>query len=152
MEKPKGIQLCNVEGCNRKHVAKGFCAKHYQKNRLNSNPEARKKHIQYIKQYNLRPEIKEKNQIKRKTEYLSKRIRDLCEKDPHEVCKKLGKPINHMHADKHYFLRCSTCNVSFSDLHSELLFKDKRCPCCHRLLRKRLGITRKKKSSDIQRL
>lgn len=31
-------RLCEIDGCNKKHVSRGWCAKHYQRWNLNGNP------------------------------------------------------------------------------------------------------------------
>jgi hypothetical protein len=150
MEKPIGIRLCSVDGCDRKHTAKGFCKYHYQKDRLLSSPETREKNRQSAKNYYKRDYVRAKIKQKNQSKNLIRGIKNIIEKDTHAICKELGKPINYVHSNPDYSLRCAICNVSFSINEPEILYKNNKCPCCHRLLRARLG-TRKKKQNDLLR-
>ena len=43
-------KVCKVEGCNNKHLAKGYCAKHYERFRKYGDPiVVRKKNIIHTK-------------------------------------------------------------------------------------------------------
>lgn len=149
MEKPSGIRTCSVEGCNKKHLARGFCLSHYQKDRYHSVPRVREKQYEYLKEYYSRPENKERRRIRKNARNLSRVIRDMMNKDKHATCKKLGKPMNHILANPHYNIRCTSCNVSYSNKKPEIFYKKNKCPCCHRMLRIRPGIIKKRSLRNL---
>ncbi len=53
------MKICSVEGCGRKHEAKGLCSKHYQSRRYTQIPEVRERILAHGKAYHQRPEVKE---------------------------------------------------------------------------------------------
>ena len=69
--------------------------------------------------------------------------------DPHKICKKLGKTMAHRYRNPDYFYRCRKCEVSYSDKEKKYFFREKRCPCCHVMLRRRKTTNQKKMNSLI---
>lgn len=51
----------------------------------------------------------------------------------HDICQKIGKKGFPKYTEYPY--KCRTCNVSYKDNQKSLFYKNKFCPCCHRLLR-----------------
>ena len=61
-ETPMSISLCTVDGCEKKHLAKGYCAKHYQRNKINGTPHITTGHTLHGKCYS--PEYRTWRSIK----------------------------------------------------------------------------------------
>lgn len=67
-ETPMSISFCTIDGCDKKHLAKGYCAIHYQRNRINGTPNITTGHtlhgMCYTPEYRLWSAIKERTTSK----------------------------------------------------------------------------------------
>ena len=111
------------------------------------NEEKRKAVNDYQKKYNERPEVKNRQKIKKIkkiSEKMIKEFKNLGITDPHKICKKLGKSMAHSRRNPDYFYRCKKCEVSYSDKEKRHFFKENHCPCCHFKLRQRKTTTQKR--------
>jgi len=119
----------------------------YELQKQEQEKKQKKKQAEYMRKYNSKPEIQERKKLKRLNEKLSKEIKNLGLVDPHEICKKFGKTLAWSRRNPEYYIKCTKCEVSYSEKEKNHFFKKSHCPCCHLKLRMRKTIPQKRKDA-----
>ena len=119
----------------------------YELQKQEQEKKQKKKQAEYMRKYISKPEIQERKKLKRLNEKLSKKIKNLGLVDPHEICKKFGKTLAWSRRNPEYYIKCTKCEVSYSEKEKNHFFKKSHCPCCHLKLRMRKTIPQKRKDA-----
>jgi hypothetical protein len=85
--RPKSSRLCSIDGCGRKHSAKGFCAKHYSNFRYHNDEKYKKKKDEHSKKS------------------VFKRYHRMIEKDPDWGAKR-QREYRNKYPDKFRYIMC----------------------------------------------
>jgi len=107
------------------------------------NDNIKKSNAEKMKEYQQRPEVRERIKLQRESKAVAKRIKKMDE-DQHSICKKLGKKIGYSRLHPEYRFRCGHCEISFSENDQNYFFKKNHCPCCHMMLRRRKTVSQKR--------
>lgn len=135
-------KLCTIENCAKKCIAKGYCAMHYRRNKRHGDP-----YFVAPKGVRIGTEIQkcsvegcEKKHLAKgfcKPHYFQQRpnvyVQKITPSNPHEICKKLGKPGNPRF--EQFPFKCRSCEVSYSKEQQKMFENKFQCPCCHKTLR-----------------
>ena len=108
--------------------------------------EQKKKNAEYMRKYNSKPEVKEREYVKRQQERMIHEFKNLGKINPHKICKKLGsKSMRAISSTGARSFKCRTCSVTYTEKQKRYFWKNNHCPCCHLKLSTRKTVAEKRK-------
>ena len=108
--------------------------------------EQKKKNAEYMRKYNSKPEVKEREYVKRQQERMIREFKNLGKINPHKICKKLGsKSMRAISSTGARSFKCRTCSVTYTEKQKKYFYKNNHCPCCHLKLSTRKTVAEKRK-------
>lgn len=108
--------------------------------------EQKKKNAEYMRKYNSKPGVKEREYVKRQQERMIREFKNLGKINPHKICKKLGsKSMRAISSTGARSFKCRTCSVTYTEKQKKYFYKNNHCPCCHLKLSIRKTVTEKRK-------
>ena len=108
--------------------------------------EQKKKNAEYIRKYNSKPGVKEREYVKRQQERMIREFKNLGKINPHKICKKLGsKSMRAISSTGARSFKCRTCSVTYTEKQKKYFYKNNHCPCCHLKLSTRKTVAEKRK-------
>ena len=108
--------------------------------------EQKKKNAEYMRKYNSKPGVKEREYVKRQQERMSREFKTLGKINPHKICKKLGsKSMRAISSTGARSFKCRTCSVTYTEKQKKYFWKNNHCPCCHLKLSTRKTVAEKRK-------
>ena len=108
--------------------------------------EQKKKNAEYMRKYNSKPGVKEREYVKRQQERMIREFKNLGKINPHKICKKLGsKSMRAISSTGARSFKCRTCSVTYTEKQKKYFWKNNHCPCCHLKLSTRKTVAEKRK-------
>ena len=108
--------------------------------------EQKKKNAEYIRKYNSKPGVKEREYVKRQQERMVREFKNMGKINPHKICKKLGsKSMRAISSTGARSFKCRTCSVTYTEKQKKYFYKNNHCPCCHLKLSTRKTVSEKRK-------
>ena len=108
--------------------------------------EQKKKNAEYMRKYNSKPEVKEREYVKRQQERMIREFKNMGKINPHKICKKLGsKSMRAISSTGARSFKCRTCSVTYTEKQKKYFYKNNHCPCCHLKLSTRKTVAEKRK-------
>ena len=108
--------------------------------------EQKKKNAEYIRKYNSKPGVKEREYVKRQQERMIREFKNMGKINPHKICKKLGsKSMRAISSTGARSFKCRTCSVTYTEKQKKYFWKNNHCPCCHLKLSTRKTVAEKRK-------
>ena len=108
--------------------------------------EQKKKNAEYIRKYNSKPGVKERESVKRQQERMIREFKNMGKINPHKICKKLGsKSMRAISSTGARSFKCRTCSVTYTEKQKKYFYKNNHCPCCHLKLSTRKTVSEKRK-------
>jgi hypothetical protein len=108
--------------------------------------EQKKKNAEYMRKYNSKPGVKEREYVKRQQERMIREFKNLGKINPHKICKKLGsKSMRAISSTGARSFKCRTCSVTYTEKQKKYFYKNNHCPCCHLKLSTRKTVAEKRK-------
>ena len=108
--------------------------------------EQKKKNAEYIRKYNSKPGVKERESVKRQQERMIREFKNMGKINPHKICKKLGsKSMRAISSTGARSFKCRTCSVTYTEKQKKYFYKNNHCPCCHLKLSTRKTVAEKRK-------
>ena len=108
--------------------------------------EQKKKNAEYMRKYNSKPGVKERESVKRQQERMIREFKNLGKINPHKICKKLGsKSMRAISSTGARSFKCRTCSVTYTEKQKKYFYKNNHCPCCHLKLSTRKTVAEKRK-------
>ena len=108
--------------------------------------EQKKKNAEYIRKYNSKPGVKEREYVKRQQERMIREFKNMGKINPHKICKKLGsKSMRAISSTGARSFKCRTCSVTYTEKQKKYFYKNNHCPCCHLKLSTRKTVSEKRK-------
>ena len=108
--------------------------------------EQKKKNVEYMRKYNSKPGVKEREYVKRQQERMIREFKNLGKINPHKICKKLGsKSMRAISSTGARSFKCRTCSVTYTEKQKKYFYKNNHCPCCHLKLSTRKIVSEKRK-------
>ena len=108
--------------------------------------EQKKKNAEYIRKYNSKPGVKEREYVKRQQERMIREFKNMGKINPHKICKKLGsKSMRAISSTGARSFKCRTCSVTYTEKQKRYFWKNNHCPCCHLKLSTRKTVAEKRK-------
>ena len=108
--------------------------------------EQKKKNAEYMRKYNSKPGVKEREYVKRQQERMIREFKNMGKINPHKICKKLGsKSMRAISSTGARSFKCRTCSVTYTEKQKKYFYKNNHCPCCHLKLSTRKTVSEKRK-------
>ena len=108
--------------------------------------EQKKKNAEYMRKYNSKPGVKEREYVKRQQERMIREFKNMGKINPHKICKKLGsKSMRAISSTGARSFKCRTCSVTYTEKQKKYFYKNNHCPCCHLKLSTRKTVAEKRK-------
>ena len=108
--------------------------------------EQKKKNAEYMRKYNSKPGVKEREYVKRQQERMIREFKNMGKINPHKICKKLGsKSMRAISSTGARSFKCRTCSVTYTEKQKKYFYKNNYCPCCHLKLSTRKTVAEKRK-------
>ena len=108
--------------------------------------EQKKKNAEYMRKYNSKPRVKERESVKRQQERMIREFKNMGKINPHKICKKLGsKSMRAISSTGARSFKCRTCSVTYTEKQKKYFYKNNHCPCCHLKLSTRKTVAEKRK-------
>ena len=108
--------------------------------------EQKKKNAEYMRKYNSKPGVKERESVKRQQERMIREFKNMGKINPHKICKKLGsKSMRAISSTGARSFKCRTCSVTYTEKQKKYFYKNNHCPCCHLKLSTRKTVAEKRK-------
>ena len=108
--------------------------------------EQKKKNAEYMRKYNSKPGVKEREYVKRQQERMVREFKNMGKINPHKICKKLGsKSMRAISSTGARSFKCRTCSVTYTEKQKKYFYKNNHCPCCHLKLSTRKTVSEKRK-------
>ena len=108
--------------------------------------EQKKKNAEYMRKYNSKPGVKEREYVKRQQERMIREFKNMGKINPHKICKKLGsKSMRAISSTGARSFKCRTCSVTYTEKQKKYFWKNNHCPCCHLKLSTRKTVAEKRK-------
>ena len=108
--------------------------------------EQKKKNAEYMRKYNSKPGVKEREYVKRQQERMIREFKNMGKINPHKICKKLGsKSMRAISSTGTRSFKCRTCSVTYTEKQKKYFYKNNHCPCCHLKLSTRKTVAEKRK-------
>ena len=108
--------------------------------------EQKKKNAEYMRKYNSKPRVKERESVKRQQERMIREFKNMGKINPHKICKKLGsKSMRAISSTGARSFKCRTCSVTYTEKQKRYFWKNNHCPCCHLKLSTRKTVAEKRK-------
>ena len=108
--------------------------------------EQKKKNAEYMRKYNSKPRVKERESVKRQEERMIREFKNMGKINPHKICKKLGsKSMRAISSTGARSFKCRTCSVTYTEKQKKYFYKNNHCPCCHLKLSTRKTVAEKRK-------
>ena len=108
--------------------------------------EQKKKNAEYMRKYNSKPGVKEREYVKRQQERMVREFKNMGKINPHKICKKLGsKSMRAISSTGVRSFKCRTCSVTYTEKQKKYFYKNNHCPCCHLKLSTRKTVAEKRK-------
>ena len=108
--------------------------------------EQKKKNAEYMRKYNSKPGVKERECVKRQQERMIREFKNMGKINPHKICKKLGsKSMRAISSTGARSFKCRTCSVTYTEKQKKYFYKNNHCPCCHLKLSTRKTVAEKRK-------
>ena len=108
--------------------------------------EQKKKNAEYMRKYNSKPGVKEREYVKRQQERMIREFKNMGKINPHKICKKLGsKSMRAISSTGARSFKCRTCSVTYTEKQKKYFHKNNHCPCCHLKLSTRKTVAEKRK-------
>ena len=106
----------------------------------------KKKNAEYMRKYNSKPGVKEREYVKRQQERMIREFKNMGKINPHKICKKLGsKSMRAISSTGARSFKCRTCSVTYTEKQKKYFYKNNHCPCCHLKLSTRKTVAEKRK-------
>ena len=108
--------------------------------------EQKKKNAEYMRKYNSKPGVKERENVKRQQKRMIREFKNIGKINPHKICKKLGsKSMRAISSTGARSFKCRTCSVTYTEKQKKYFWKNNHCPCCHLKLSTRKTVAEKRK-------
>ena len=108
--------------------------------------EQKKKNAEYMRKYNSKPGVKERENVKRQQKRMIREFKNIGKINPHKICKKLGsKSMRAISSTGARSFKCRTCSVTYTEKQKKYFYKNNHCPCCHLKLSTRKTVAEKRK-------
>ena len=108
--------------------------------------EQKEKNAEYMRKYNSKPGVKEREYMKRQQERMIREFKNMGKINPHKICKKVGsKSMRAISSTGARSFKCRTCSVTYTEKQKKYFYKNNHCPCCHLKLSTRKTVAEKRK-------